>query len=139
MEWCIKNLLRNDLLNDQQKAILKDFLTNEVAVGEIADVLNLRFGDLENWSWETERGMFYKPRRQLNGKYRIMMDEEILQAIFLHFICVKWTVEMKAIFTTIVGNLRVWPAPCIDQIPGEEQRDLDFYLGSKMIQNGQGR
>jgi len=85
--WSLKSLLSNDLLRDDKKAILEEFLKDEVARGEICDVLNMQYSDLENWSWDAgEEGLPIEPRRQLNGKVRIMMDEDVLQAIFLHYI-----------------------------------------------------
>lgn len=68
LKQCIRALLTNDLLNDDAKTTLSEFSTNDVVLAEIADVLNLRFSDLENWSWEAEDGMYYEPRRQTNGK-----------------------------------------------------------------------
>ncbi|KAF1984096.1 hypothetical protein K402DRAFT_396031 [Aulographum hederae CBS 113979] len=109
LEWCISGLLANDLLNDQQKRTLEEFRTNDVASKEIIDVLNIRCADLENWSWDAPNGMYYEPRRQLNGKYRIMMDhEDLIQAIFLHYIAVRWCVMFKDTFRSLVDNSRFW-------------------------------
>jgi len=87
IKWCLKGLLANDLLRDDKKVILQDFLRDEVARTEICDVLNMKFRDIKNWQWDAgEDGLPVEPRRQLNGKYRIMMDEDVLDAIFLHYI-----------------------------------------------------
>ncbi|GFF62954.1 hypothetical protein IFM60648_00773 [Aspergillus lentulus] len=48
---CIKGLLTQELLSDGKRAMLKDFLNNEVAMTEIADVLNMRYAELKNWDW----------------------------------------------------------------------------------------
>ena len=37
-------------------------------------------------------------RRQLNGKYRAYMHEEITQALFLHYIGIRWAVCFRRIF-----------------------------------------
>lgn len=37
-------------------------------------------------------------RRALNGKYRVYMDEEILQALLLYYIGMKWAVHLKSAF-----------------------------------------
>jgi hypothetical protein len=131
LRWCIGSLLRNDLLRDEQKSILEEFLTNEVALTEIADVLNMRFKDLRNWSWEAEDGMFYEPRRQLNGKYRIMMDEDILQAIFLHFIGISWSVALKQRFRALVANKSVWKGAI--RMPREELYRQQYFLGNDAV------
>jgi hypothetical protein len=128
LRWCIGSLLKNDLLRDEQKSILEEFLTNDVALTEIADVLNMRFKDLHNWSWEAEDGMFYEPRRQLNGKYRIMMDEDILQAIFLHFIGITWSVALKRCFRALVANKSVWKGAV--RMPREDLYRRQYFLGN---------
>ena len=58
--WCIKALLKNELLNDEKKASLRDFLRDDAVLKEIRDVLNMRYKNIQNWSWgpETEaKGM----------------------------------------------------------------------------------
>lgn len=74
LRWCLKGLLANDLLSDEKKSILQEFLKDEVARGEICDVLNMKYRDIKNWTWDAgDEGMLVEPRKQLNGKYRIMM------------------------------------------------------------------
>lgn len=109
---CIQALLTNDLLSDDAKATMTDFSENKVVLGEIADVLNLRFSDLDNWSWEADEGMYYEPRRQTNGKYRIMMDQDILQAIFLHYIAASWSAYLKPKFNSIARSTKFWRSTC---------------------------
>ena len=50
LEWCIKGLLHNTLLDDEKKSTLQEFLENDIVLQEIADVLNMRFADFKNWS-----------------------------------------------------------------------------------------
>lgn len=56
MKWCIKALLKNELLNDEKKATLREFLKDEAVMDEIKDVLNMRFANLKHWSWDLEDG-----------------------------------------------------------------------------------
>ncbi|KAI0472230.1 hypothetical protein F4859DRAFT_504899 [Xylaria cf. heliscus] len=94
--WCINGLLAEDLLSDEKQTILREFLENPVVLKEIADVLNMRFADFDNWSWDAgEQGIPVLPRPQLNGKYRIWMDEDVLQAIFIHYVGIKNCVGLK--------------------------------------------
>jgi hypothetical protein len=105
---CIRALLSNHLLNDDAKSTLAEFATNEIVLDEIADVLNLRFADLDNWSWQAPQGMFYEPRQQINGKQRIMMDMDILQALFLHYIAVSWCAHLKTMFARLPDSEKFW-------------------------------
>ncbi len=131
LKQCIRALLSNNLLNDDAKNTLSEFTTNEVVLDEIADVLNLRFADLDNWSWEAEEdGMYYEPRRQLNGKYRIMMDMDILQAIFLHYIAVKWCAHLKNVFSRLPADPKFWKGP--KKMTAEEKGRWYYFMGTEV-------
>ncbi|KAE9364307.1 hypothetical protein N431DRAFT_431187 [Stipitochalara longipes BDJ] len=109
IRWCLKGLLANDLLREDKKAILQDFLCDEVARTEICDVLNMKMADIKNWQWDAgEEGLPVEPRRQLNGKYRIMMDEDILDAIFLHYVGMTWNVGVKTILCDVARYTGIW-------------------------------
>ncbi|KAK2021588.1 hypothetical protein LX32DRAFT_733371 [Colletotrichum zoysiae] len=104
IKQCIKGLLEQDLLSDEKQTILKEFEQNEMVL-EIADVLNTRFNDFESWSWDAgEGGVPVLPRQQLNGKYRIWMDEDVLQAIFIHYVCITSCVKVKTLLRNMVSD-----------------------------------
>lgn len=124
---CIRALLSNNLLNDDAKATLSDFIKNDVVLDEIADVLNLRFADIDNWSWQADEGMYYEPRRQLNGKFRIMMDMDILQAIFLHYIAISWCGHIKSVFSTLPHDPKFWRGP--EKMSAEDKGRYYFFTG----------
>ncbi|KAK1991365.1 hypothetical protein LX36DRAFT_735741 [Colletotrichum falcatum] len=105
IKQCIKGLLEQDLLSDEKQTILKEFEQNELVLREIADVLNTRFADFESWSWDAgEQGVPVLPRQQLNGKYRIWMDEDVLQAIFIHYVGISSCVSLKPILRDVVSD-----------------------------------
>jgi hypothetical protein len=128
LKKCIRALLGNNFLNDDAKSTLSDFSTNDIVLDEIADVLNLRFADLDNWSWQADDGMYYEPRRQLNGKYRIMMDMDILQAIFLHFIAISWCAHLKPVFARLTYDSRFWRAE--EGMTADEKARHHFFTGA---------
>jgi hypothetical protein len=133
IKWCIKGLLKNDLLSEDKKVILQDFLQDEVALGEICDVLNMKYKNLKNWSWDAgEAGMPVEPRRQLNGKYRIMMDEDVLQAVLVHYIGIQWGVAMKRILTQTMRYGAIWKHNI--GVPQEDADKREYYLGSLKAQ-----
>jgi hypothetical protein len=134
IKTCIKSLLTNSLLNDDAKETLSAFVTNNVVLDEIADVLNLRFSDIDNWSWDADEGLYYEPRRQMNGKYRIMMDQDILQAIFLHYIAVSWSVELKSRFSRFANDRKFWKGP--SEMSQEEYSRARFFGGKHCDPSG---
>ncbi|PSR80086.1 hypothetical protein BD289DRAFT_441405 [Coniella lustricola] len=150
--WAIKGLLIEDLLSEEKQDLLRDMLRNEVVLREIADVLNMRLADLENWSWDADsgeeadddtkemKGISVLPRQQLNGKYRIWMDEDVIQAILIHYIGMKCCVFTRAALTEFVSTSpsTEWDEP-VDSlrgmwkwnnvIPRAERMKRNYYLG----------
>jgi hypothetical protein len=51
LRWVIKGLQNSDLLPNEKREVLKDFLSNDVILSEIGDVLSMRLQALERWSW----------------------------------------------------------------------------------------
>ncbi|KAK3997071.1 hypothetical protein QBC44DRAFT_106980 [Cladorrhinum sp. PSN332] len=104
---CIKGLLTEDIISDEKQAILRDFLDNDVAKAEIADVLNMRFSDLEQWNWNAgPEGIRVLPRAGLNGKYRVWADDDILQMIFVQYISIRLCSILKPALNTFLED--VW-------------------------------
>ena len=97
----IKGLIATDLLSHTKVGILKTFLSNNEVLKEVADVLNMRFKSLVKWNWTLENGAInVEQRRQLNGKYRVFMDQDVLDAILVHYVGIEWAVHFRAVFKT---------------------------------------
>lgn len=101
-----RSLLGSDLLSPEKVMILKEFLRNDEVAQEVADVLNLRFVALDRWNWSPE-GVPVEMRRQLNGKYRVFMDEDLIDALLFHYIGLKWAVEFRNVFLHFFDS-RAW-------------------------------
>ncbi|EFQ27970.1 uncharacterized protein GLRG_03114 [Colletotrichum graminicola M1.001] len=98
----IRGLLRTDILTDQKRTTLNDFLSNEVVLSEIADVLNMRMQTRQTWAWDEPTVV--EQRRQLNGRYRFYPDEDLLQAIFIHYVGKQWAVEMRGALVAFIES-----------------------------------
>lgn len=118
----INGMLRSDILTDVKRATLKDFVGNDTVLSEIADVLNMRMATRKTWSWESD--LVIDQRRQLNGRYRFYPDEDLLQSIFLHYIGMRWAVELHSRFREL---LNAWK-PSLDPISSQDKRRLHFFL-----------
>ncbi|KAL8803989.1 MAG: hypothetical protein Q9182_002861 [Xanthomendoza sp. 2 TL-2023] len=82
IKWTIKGLLKVDLLSPSKRAALSEIKDNKLVIEEMVDVLNSYLDDLDTWSWG-EEPIAVEFRRQVNGKYRAYMEEELLQALLL--------------------------------------------------------
>lgn len=78
--------------------------------------------DLSKWSWDAPDGIPVAPRRQLNGNYWVMMDEDVVHAISSHYI---GTIEAKQIFREFALNDKVWRgAQAVSHEDRERYRDF---------------
>jgi hypothetical protein len=133
---CVRGLLTEDLLSDEKQAILRDFLDNPVALQEIADVLNMRFSDLRQWDWDAGNdGIPVMPRQQLNGKYRIWADDDIMQLIFVQYIGIRLCNLLKAALKGFVESSTIWQlGPDAGYSLTQQDRDRrHYFLGSPFI------
>lgn len=137
LDWAIKGLLAEDLLSDEKQSLLREILDNDVVLREIADVLNMRIADLDDWHWGAgELGIPVLPRQQLNGKYRVWMDEDVIQAILIHYIgirCCVFTREALVRFVATTPN-GIWKWNEVTS--KEDQERLKYYLGSCSTRGG---
>ncbi|GAB1736102.1 hypothetical protein NU219Hw_g6153t1 [Hortaea werneckii] len=126
LRLAIKGLLASDLLPNEKQEALSDFDKNGTVLSEVADVLNMRLAAFQEWSWGEE--VLLEERRQLNGTYNIYMREDLLQALFLQHIGVKWSVFFKSAFREFRKTKDVWKSPG-QEIGYSERKERSYYLG----------
>ena len=127
LQWTIKGLISSDLLDDEKRAALRDFQGSSVILNEIADVLNMRMAALKDWSWGNE--VLLEQRRQISGTFNIYMHEDLLQAIFLQYIGVRWSTFWKHAFASFRKASGVWKDSRATVSHLDRQR-RDYYLGA---------
>ncbi|KGO75253.1 reverse transcriptase [Penicillium italicum] len=128
LKWVSRALLKTDLLSDEKTAILKEFMRNNEVAQEVADVLNMRIASLESWTWTGYAdGILVEMRRQLNGKYRVFMDEDLLDALLLQYIGTNWAVKLRNVFETFLGS-NAWKT-LQEDIPEDHKEMRKYFLG----------
>ncbi|KAA8896748.1 hypothetical protein TRICI_006833 [Trichomonascus ciferrii] len=87
-------LLKSGQLTEEKTNTLTDLLNNKDVSQEVCDVLNMRLANLDNWDWSLD-AVPLEMRRQLNGKYRVYMDSDLLDALLVEFVGRKWSVLFR--------------------------------------------
>ncbi|CRK11572.1 hypothetical protein BN1723_004687, partial [Verticillium longisporum] len=128
----ITGLLSSDLLTNEKREVLRDFKSNNVILAEIADVLIMRIAALQTWSWGDR--VLLEQHRKISGVYHVKMHEDLLQAIFLQHIGVKWSVFFKRAFTTFRRAKGAW-TPRRNPVSKTDKKRLGYYLGP-VFRNG---
>lgn len=129
LQSCMTGMLKTDLLSEEKRKTLVGFSNNSIILQEIADVLNIQIDALESWSWG-EEGVPVNVRRALNGKYRVYMDEEILQALLLHFIGMKWATHFRTVFGAFFHS-GAWKQSSDNSLDGPARRKRQRFLGQE--------
>lgn len=124
LKWVSKALLKSDLLSNEKAGILKEFMRNKEVTREVADVLNMRLASLANWSWPDE-GLPLEMRRQLNGKYRVFMDEDLLDSLMLQYLGRGWAVTFRHAFDAFLRS-RAWKFPH-EHVSKEERERRQYF------------
>lgn len=128
LKTTIEGVLQTDLLSEEKGVILKSFQNNKEVLQEVADVLNMRYTSLDTWNWSTVNGAItVHQRKQLNGKYRIFMDEEVLDAILLHAVGMKFAVHFKACLTKFFNSF-AWKTAARN-VPKIDRDRREYFLG----------
>lgn len=128
VKTCISGILTTDLLSETKRKALVEFQGNSTILQEMADVLNMQVDALKSWSWG-EEGIPVEVRRALNGKYRVYMDEEIIQAMLLHFIGMKWAIHFKMVFETFFHS-GAWKQDSRNSLNRQARQRRHQFLGS---------
>jgi hypothetical protein len=92
----IRGVEKSDLFTGKKRETLIELKSQPAVLKELVDVLNMDLEGLDKWEWDGPVSL--NMRRQVNGKYRVYMDEEIHQAILLYFIGKTWAVALKNAF-----------------------------------------
>jgi hypothetical protein len=101
----IRGVEKSDLFTGEKRETLVELKSQPAVLKELVDVLNMDLEGLDKWEWDGPVSL--NMRRQVNGKYRVYMDEEVHQAILLYFIGKTWAVALKKAFESFYHS-DVW-------------------------------
>ncbi|RYP43470.1 hypothetical protein DL770_011648 [Monosporascus sp. CRB-9-2] len=130
LQWVADGLVSSTLLTDEKREVLKDFKNNPIILSEIADVLNMRIAALDSWTWGDGRGVLLEQQRRLSGIYNIVMQEDLLQALFLEYVGVKWSVFLKSALREFCDASGSCKARGSD-VPKTDLMRRQYYLGDQ--------
>ncbi|KAF2835823.1 hypothetical protein M501DRAFT_941012 [Patellaria atrata CBS 101060] len=132
LKICIKGVLKADLFVGKKREALVDLQSRTTVLSEMVDVLNMDLDSLDEWQWEPSP-VPMQMRRQLNGKYRAFMDEEIHQAILLHFIGTTWAVALKDAFIKFYHS-GAWTQSPYRSISKKGKERREYFLGDSRLE-----
>lgn len=127
----IKGILKADLFTGPKREVLVDLQSRSEVIKEMVDVLRMDLDSLKSWDWPGPVPVLL--RRQLNGKYRAYMDEEIHTAILIHVIGAHLAVMLRNAFHAHFNSGAWVQAPYRAMTRVDRQR-RHYFLGKKNVQ-----
>ncbi len=90
----VQGVLSADQLTSEKRRALLDISNKDNVLSEIADLLNIdtSLDSLNQWSWG-ETPITAQMRKAINGKYRVYLDLELLDAILIQ--CIGQSISVK--------------------------------------------
>ncbi|KAL2068037.1 hypothetical protein VTL71DRAFT_16135 [Oculimacula yallundae] len=93
----------------------------------------MRMKSIDKWQWDS-KGVAVEQRRLLNGRSRFFHDDELLQAMLLRYIGVRWSVHLKATLTDFRSTIGVWKSASAPVSPRDQER-RNYFLSGPQLQS----
>ncbi|EKG12094.1 Reverse transcriptase [Macrophomina phaseolina MS6] len=127
----IQGVLKADLFTGPKREVLVDLKSRPEVIKEMVDVLRMDLDSLKSWNWPGPVPVLL--RRQLNGKYRAYMDEEVHTAILVHVVGAHLAVMLRNAFMAHFNSGAWVQAPYRAMTRVDRQR-RHYFLGKKNVQ-----
>ncbi|KAJ4295452.1 hypothetical protein N0V90_007464 [Kalmusia sp. IMI 367209] len=132
VEWCVTDLLKNDLLSEEKKRTLQGYLQSPAAIRELTDTLNVK--SVRHWNWRNgDKGLPVSAQQNAEGKYCITVEEEVIDMLFLHTIALGWSMKLKECLSGVAYTKDVWPGT--KHFTLEENQKFEYYLRGPCLQS----
>jgi hypothetical protein len=130
VQWCIADLVKNELVSDDKKKILQGYLQSPIALRELTDTMNVK--SVRHWKWRgAEKGLPVIARMNAGGKYCIAVEEDVVDMLFLHSLAMGWSMKLKECLKEAISFKGVWPGNkplTIDELEKRECRSFNILL-----------
>lgn len=124
LEWCIMDLLKNDLISDNKKKTLQGYIQNQVALKELLGVLNMK--SIRQWGWKrTNKGLPVAARRDIEGHYHMAVEEDLMDTLFLHCVAIGWAQKLK---TCLSDYIRYMNRSNKRELSSADRKEHEFFL-----------
>lgn len=124
LEWCIMDLLKNDLINDDKKKTLESYIQSQVAIKELVGVLNMK--SISQWNWESaSKGVPVTARQDLEGQYHITIEEDLIDTLFLHCVAIGWARKLKECLSDYIRYMNLGGKRSLSS---NDRKEQEFFL-----------
>ncbi|KAF1940312.1 hypothetical protein EJ02DRAFT_435700 [Clathrospora elynae] len=120
----IVDLLKNGLVSSEKKKTLEACLQSPVLLQELVATLNMK--TYRHWNYKSAHlGLSVSTCQNTEGQHCIVVDEDIVDMLFLHCTANGWASELKGCLAEFIGASLVFlPRPVMEQ----ERNKWEYFL-----------
>lgn len=121
--WCILDLLKNRLISEERKKTLEAYLQSPIALRELVSVLNIK--PVRNFAYkDAEKGLPVAALQNAEGQYSIIVEEGVIDSLFLHALGMRWAMKLKSFFKQFKLHSTAFTYPDLSK----EETDVRSYF-----------
>ncbi|CAI6325515.1 unnamed protein product [Periconia digitata] len=125
--WCIEDLLENGLIGDEKRKTLQGYLQSPAAIRELKSTLNVK--SARHWNYrDVGHGLPVTARQNSDGEYCIVIEEDIIDMLFLHTTAIGWSMKLKSVLREAISYPIIWGESSTCSV-GEIQR-MEYWLSA---------
>ena len=108
------NLLDNDGIIPNTKTDLARYLQSATARRQLAGILNMK--SIKSWSYRnTEQGLLIKILSEASGACRVLLDEGVVDVLFLRLLASRWGAIFRECFRDLVEDSSMFCPTAVKQ------------------------
>jgi len=118
------DVLGDELIDDEKKQTLQAYLQSPIALRELASTINVK--SIGDWNYNGDKGLPISTRQKSNGSYCVVLEEDIVDMLFLHCVGFRWALKLKSCLKEFAGMCTSFDS---ERLTVEQSRKRDYFLG----------
>jgi hypothetical protein len=123
--WCIMDLLKDAFISEDRRRTLESYIQSPIALRELVSLLNMK--SVRHWDYKNaDQGLTVTPLQNAEGQLSIVIEEEIVDSLFLHAMGMRWAMQLK---TCLKEFARCSASFSIPAVSVDELYKRNYFLG----------
>ncbi|KAF2830634.1 hypothetical protein CC86DRAFT_367355 [Ophiobolus disseminans] len=123
--WCIVDLLKSDSIDNDGKKTLQGYLQSPIALRELVSMINMK--SIRNWEYkDADKGLAVKAQQNPEGQHCIVVEENIIDMLFLHSMGYTWAMRLKNSLSDFARRCNCFNT---EELSMEEANKREYFLG----------
>jgi hypothetical protein len=112
--WAILDLMKKELISEETRETLGKYLQSPIALQELVSTLKMK--TVRNWTYNSAtKGLQVTARQHAEGHYCMVVEEGVIDMLFLHCIAIGWASHLKECLKDASDGAEAFKSKPLDQ------------------------